>query len=101
MARNRKTKTKTPAQDPLPNEDLEIPDNEKWRLITESGVLGQTTAQTGYLGEDEEDIPLGEEIFNATLLIIPMSFLLLMMEMCVDSVTLKLLVTEHKSWWKA
>lgn len=69
---------------------IEIPEDEQRRLIEESGILkmykeavkdGKSTAAVEEVVE--ERIPLTDEIFNAVLYIIPVSFLLLMMEMCV------------------
>ncbi|KAJ3542528.1 hypothetical protein NMY22_g3486 [Coprinellus aureogranulatus] len=69
---------------------IEIPEDEQRRLIEESGILNQfreaaRNEKGAKLVEEvvEERIPLADEIFNAVLYIIPMSFLLLMMEMYV------------------
>lgn len=72
--------------------DLQISDEEQWRLIEQSGVLKQvptsdheptssSTPQANRGNDDEEEYPLAEEIFAATTLLIPISFLLLMMYM--------------------
>lgn len=58
------------------------------RLIEQSGILTKVKAaeKNASLSKEEgveERIPLSDEIFNAVLYIIPFSFLLLMMEMCV------------------
>ena len=71
-----------------PSEELKLPQEEQWRLVNESGVLGKLSRaglHDGNLANVEESIPLADEIFNATLLVIPFSFLLLMFEMCVLS----------------
>ncbi|KAH9038828.1 hypothetical protein EDB84DRAFT_1478575 [Lactarius hengduanensis] len=69
--------------------DIQISEEEQLRLIEQTGILkdfpasGQrheaspTTPRADV--DDEEDYPLAEEIFVATTLLIPMSFLLLMM----------------------
>jgi hypothetical protein len=68
---------------------LEIPEDEQLRIIANSGILHKVTgdvdaSEPPLLGIREEEKPsLGDEIFNAVLLIIPFSFCLLMMEMCV------------------
>lgn len=69
---------------------IEIPEDEQRRLIEESGILNrfkeatQEKKNTAVVEEIvEERIPLADEIFNAILYIIPVSFLLLMMEMYV------------------
>ena len=75
-----------PKQKSQPESGLEIPQDEQWRLINSTGVLKQAiprqTATPATAGS-EKGISLTDEIFNATLLITPFSFLLIMMEMCV------------------
>ncbi len=73
-------------KDPL----VEISEEEQWRIIRDSGILKQANDSQG--GEDREVAPgepllspLTEEVFSAMTLIIPHSFLLLMMEMYVFS----------------
>jgi hypothetical protein len=73
--------------------DLQISSEEQWRLIEQSGVLKKVPAsdheptsrstpqQANQGNDDEEEYPLAEEVFAATTLLIPMSFLLLMMYM--------------------
>jgi len=72
-----------------PNEGLKLPKEEQLRLINESGVLEKLTGagfRDGNLAnaEDSASIPLADEIFNATLLVIPFSFLLLMFEILIQ-----------------
>jgi hypothetical protein len=62
---------------------LELPEDEQWRLINETGVLNRLPSTKDE--DNEEDTPLAEEIFSAVTLIIPFSFLLLMMDMYVLS----------------
>ena len=75
-----------------PTEEVKLSEEEQWRLINESGVL-ERLSRTGHddskFTEVETRSPLPDEIFNATLLIIPFSFLLLMFEMCVISRSLE------------
>ncbi|KAI1792949.1 hypothetical protein LXA43DRAFT_299987 [Ganoderma leucocontextum] len=87
MARNRKTQSKAASSN---GEPVDIPEAEQWRIIQESGVLKQiakvsktTKAEDGV--DDEEDglSPFAEEVFNAMMLIIPMSFMLLLMDVLV------------------
>ena len=73
----------------------DIPEDEQWRLIEQSGILkhvprqevGSNTdedkTQHQEDTEDEESIcsPLMEEIFNSILLIIPFTSLYIMMDM--------------------
>lgn len=69
---------------------IQLSEEEQWRLIEQSGILKKvptsdsepTSSSTPLQGnDDEEEYPLAEEIFAATTLLIPMSFLLLMMYM--------------------
>ena len=72
---------------------LQLSEEEQLRLIEQTGILkeipvsgqkheaGSTLARASV--DDDEDYPLAEEIFAATTLLIPMSFLLLMMYMWV------------------
>jgi len=64
---------------------IEISEDEQWRLINATGVL-EKMPQTSRSRQDiaeEHEVSLAEEIFNAVILIMPMSFLLLLMEMYV------------------
>ena len=85
--RTRKSNPRLPAEPkgPLVN----IPEAEQWRIIKESGLLQRiekeppTASDAPHREEGEGDglSPFAEEVFNAIMLIIPMSFMLLMMEM--------------------
>ena len=89
MARKRQT-DKTQSQN---TPDLQISEEEQWRLIEQSGVLkkvptsdhatstSSTPQATNHGNDDEEEYPLAEELFAATTLLIPISFLLLLMYM--------------------
>ncbi|KAF8741139.1 hypothetical protein AX14_005735 [Amanita brunnescens Koide BX004] len=82
MVRRRGNKTPAPAQ--KGNEKLDIPDDEQWRLINESGLLKKLDAASPELSTEEPDeISLGDEVFDAALLVIPFSFLLLMMDILI------------------
>ncbi|KAJ6614331.1 hypothetical protein B0H10DRAFT_2165139 [Mycena sp. CBHHK59/15] len=59
------------------NSALNIPQEEQWRLINESGVLKKVDTPA------ENQISLGEEIFSSVLLITPFSFLLLLMQILI------------------
>jgi hypothetical protein len=63
-------------------EPINIPEEEQWRLINETGVLASSPADMDDSSEQEET-SLADEIFDAVLLIVPVSFLLLLMDMCV------------------
>ncbi|TFK86832.1 hypothetical protein K466DRAFT_523514 [Polyporus arcularius HHB13444] len=92
MARNRKNVSSAKKQD-----TIDIPEDEQWRIINESGILkqiprewnpsrpadqGQEVTQ-GAEGDEEGLSPFAEEVFSAAMLTIPMSFMLLMMEILV------------------
>jgi hypothetical protein len=65
----------------------DIPEDEQWRLVNESGILGKVVSgipRKQVINDEEAVTPLAEEIFGAILLIIPFSSLLLMMEMFVS-----------------
>jgi hypothetical protein len=73
----RKNAKKAPSTNPE-----EIPEEEQWRIINETGLLKQLpnpprTAQV----EEEEETPFAEEILNTMLLVVPFTFLLVMMDM--------------------
>ncbi|TFY77294.1 hypothetical protein EWM64_g6718 [Hericium alpestre] len=91
MARSRKTRAKPAAQPDKPL--IDIPEEEQWRLIQQTGILNTVTAErqpaeakadgTGEDEDEDEVYPLAEEIFSAVTLIIPISFLLLLMYILV------------------
>ena len=63
---------------------VELSEEEQWRLVRESGVLKKLSADAAEREANlETSLSLGDEIFNAALLIIPFSSLLLLMEMYV------------------
>ncbi|KAF8558888.1 hypothetical protein OG21DRAFT_1493722 [Imleria badia] len=93
---SKRTKAKSPTeQKPL----IEIPEDEKWRLIRESGLLerfedsdqapltSKSSAPTQPVTTDQEehDGPpaLAEEIFNALMIIMPHTFFLVMMDILI------------------
>jgi hypothetical protein len=66
---------------------IEIPEDEKWRLINQTGILKSAALNSEPSTEslqgpalEEETLSTGDEIFNAILLIIPFSAILLLME---------------------
>ncbi len=93
MARNRKNRAD--ATTGGKSSAVDISEEEQWRIINESGILKQVPRDqkpkipmpdAQLSGEEEEEglSPFAEEIFNAMMLIIPMSFMLLMMEMYAE-----------------
>ncbi|KAG6918933.1 hypothetical protein DXG01_010588 [Tephrocybe rancida] len=83
MARQRKTKQSDSDIGLVdPTETAEISEQEQWRLINESGVLKKLESKPR-VDDAEEDAALAEEIFNAIIIIIPISFLLLLMEILI------------------
>lgn len=86
------------------DKNLEIPEDEQWRIVEQSGVLRRASTKTqadrisspnissseptNETGEElSEDDPnyFCDEIFNSILMIIPFSFLLLLMDVYVRS----------------
>jgi hypothetical protein len=88
MARNRKTKHSKAEHSEDSTGTTDIPEDEQWRLINESGILHKVDSVSQTNDQEKDSIPLAEEIFNAVTMIIPISFLLLLMEMCVLFVSL-------------
>jgi hypothetical protein len=70
---------KPPSESAVSHEPLiEVPEEEQWRIIKQTGILEAAKLQDQAV---EDKISLGDEIFNAVLLLIPFSSLLLLMEM--------------------
>ena len=77
-----KLKKRRPSQVPETDQKplVGITEADQWRIIKETGILDR--AQTSTAAAEEQLLsPLTEEIFAALALIIPHSFLLLMMEL--------------------
>ncbi|KZT74438.1 hypothetical protein DAEQUDRAFT_807568 [Daedalea quercina L-15889] len=91
MGNNRRERRRNKAaeeEDVTPDSDnLELTEEEQWRIINETGILKKFPAQPPNARppdeEEDEGWPLAEEIFNTTVFLIPMSFLLLLMEILV------------------
>ncbi|KIJ20173.1 hypothetical protein PAXINDRAFT_107987 [Paxillus involutus ATCC 200175] len=89
MSTNRKNKFGSPAnKKPL----IEIPEEEQWRLIQESGLLSRVNTpdertpartQASTTEVDDGPLPLAEEIFNALVIIMPHTFFLIMMDILI------------------
>lgn len=64
---------------------VEISEEEQRRLINESGVLNKIPKPELDASGAEEypEITFGEEVLNTVLYVVPFSFLLVMMDMCV------------------
>ncbi|KAF9247218.1 hypothetical protein BU15DRAFT_70052 [Melanogaster broomeanus] len=90
MSKNRKSKSKSPAEiKPL----IEIPEEEQWRLIQDSGLLNRinkpdqptpTSTQVSTTEEGDGLSPLAEDIFNAVIIIMPHTFFLIMMDILIN-----------------
>jgi len=93
MARKRQTDKNSRQDTP---DLLQLPREELLHIAKQSGILEKAQALEGHesppssasapppanqANDDEEEYPLAEEIFAATTLLIPVSFLLLMMYM--------------------
>ena len=94
MARNRKNHDKPAAAGK--SSVVDISEEEQWRIINETGILKQVPremktnkpAPDTQVSDEEEGLsPSAEEVFNSIMLIIPMSFMLLLMEMYVKPQT--------------
>ncbi|KAL4081800.1 hypothetical protein V8B97DRAFT_1925384 [Scleroderma yunnanense] len=79
MVKNRKSAPKTSQGDP---KDVDIPEEEQWRLVRESGVLSEV-APVAKNEPNDGPLPLAEEIFDASVIIMPMTFFLIMMEILI------------------
>lgn len=93
MGKNRKdirAKQQASATSASKSTAIDIPEDEQWRIIEQTGILKQAGTSGSKVpadGDDEEDYeisPLADEIFRALYLAIPMSFMLLLMEMYVS-----------------
>ncbi|KAJ7095298.1 hypothetical protein B0H15DRAFT_828932 [Mycena belliarum] len=62
---------------PPAGDSINIPQEEQWRLINDSGVLKKVEIPS------PAGISLGEELFNAVLFITPFTFLLLLMDVLI------------------
>ncbi|KAK7470742.1 hypothetical protein VKT23_002162 [Stygiomarasmius scandens] len=91
MARNRKreqqkleslrpSEVKSTTQKPL----LDIPEEEQWRIIQQSGILHKISDEDTKIPAPEP-VPLAEEILDAAFYITPLSFLLLLLEILVHN----------------
>ncbi|KAF4602157.1 hypothetical protein EYR40_005361 [Pleurotus pulmonarius] len=90
MAGSKKRKTAAASktdEDEAPSGLLEIPEDEQWRMINESGILKKVDIPRGpsAAAEPEEELPLAEEIFDTTMFLVPFSFLLLMMDILIHN----------------
>ncbi|KAF4619945.1 hypothetical protein D9613_005184 [Agrocybe pediades] len=64
---------------------IEIPEDEQWRLIKQTGILSSASLEgaSAVNSNNNETLSLSDEIFNAILLIIPFSSILLLMEVLI------------------
>ncbi|OJT13339.1 hypothetical protein TRAPUB_10105 [Trametes pubescens] len=94
MGKNRKdirAKQQASAASASKSTAIDIPEEEQWRIIEQTGILkqaGTSGSKVPEVGNDEEDYeisPLADEIFRALYLVIPMSFMLLLMEILVHN----------------
>ena len=84
MPAKKRKAASTEAKEPL----IHITEEEQWKIVRDSGILQKVPATPEVAAEVAANepllSPLTEEIFAAMTLIIPHSFLLLMMEMYVS-----------------
>ncbi|KAF9058089.1 hypothetical protein BJ165DRAFT_105624 [Panaeolus papilionaceus] len=62
---------------------IDIPEDEQWRLIKQTGILDSVKSEPAPATKEPEELTLGDEIFNAVMYIIPFSSLLILMEILV------------------
>ncbi|KAG1806899.1 uncharacterized protein HD556DRAFT_1224841 [Suillus plorans] len=81
MAKKRQTTQTTPVQKPL----VDISEDEQWRLIEQTGVLRKVaeTRKPKETTDNVEPLPLADEIFNAVVFIMPLTFFLIMMDILI------------------
>ncbi|KAG2369891.1 hypothetical protein BDR07DRAFT_1387308 [Suillus spraguei] len=84
MAKKRQTTQgaqATQAQKPL----VEISEDEQWRLIEQTGVLRKIsdTQKPEKTTDNVEPLSLADEIFNAVVFIVPLTFFLIMMDILI------------------
>ncbi len=83
MARKRKN-VQQPVEEIAHKEEEDIPEDERIRLIQESGVLNFVDQPESKAAEEAVERPsLGDEIFDCIIYLIPFSCLYLGMDMCV------------------
>jgi hypothetical protein len=69
---------------------VEIPEEEQWRLLNESGIfkkiskLDQKMLDASVEEQGAGGTSFGEQVLDTVLYVIPFSFLLIMMDMCVN-----------------
>jgi len=86
MSRQHSPHEVSPSEAPFPpvleKPLIDIPEGEQWRLIKQTGILDAANRRGKETSvQEREQVSLWDEIFNAVLLIIPLSSLLLLMEM--------------------
>ena len=85
MARKRKN-VQQPVEEIAHEEEAEIPEDERIRLIQESGVLNLVDQPESKATEEVVERPsLGDEIFDCIIYLIPFSCLYLCMDMYVKA----------------
>ena len=84
MARKRREKEQKPEHSESVSSQPEIPEEEQWRLINESGLLKKIPLESKPKTLLEEEAPLANEVLDAMMYIIPLSSLLLILDMLVN-----------------
>ncbi|KAK1236746.1 hypothetical protein PQX77_000102 [Marasmius sp. AFHP31] len=85
MARKRREKDQKPEPSELTSSQTEIPEEEQWRLINDSGILNKIPREAKSKTLLEEEAPLANEILDAMMYIIPLSSLLLILDILVHN----------------
>jgi len=79
MPRNRKSKETVPQGEV---NDIEMSEEEQWRLINQTGILKQPIPRPG-AADIEKEYDLADEIFSAITMIIPFTFCFLLFEILI------------------
>ncbi|KAL0070844.1 hypothetical protein AAF712_002065 [Marasmius tenuissimus] len=85
MARKRREKDQKPEPSEPTSSQTEIPEEEQWRLINDSGILNKIPRESKPKTLLEEEAPLANEILDAMMYIIPLSSLLLILDILVHN----------------
>ena len=80
MTRKPKSTPKRTQPSQKPKEE-EIPENEQWRIIRESGLLQAIEKKETTAGVPQHEYDTADRIFDTTIFVIPLAFLYLLMDM--------------------
>ncbi|KAJ3987208.1 hypothetical protein F5890DRAFT_1571850 [Lentinula detonsa] len=81
--RQRKPEAKLPKSDDTPL--IDIPEEEQWRLINESGVLHKISSDQRQSESTDSEYTLMDEILDTSMIIIPFCSLLILMDILIHN----------------